>query len=152
MAQAFRFQFLLEQAQEKSDKAARLMAEVKAQWQAAEQKLQQLQSFVDDYRNRFVAAQSGGLSVNQWRDYRLFMAKLDAALKQQSGEVELLRQRFDEAKSRWLDTQREVKAMQALAEREARMEQAKQAKREQKELDEYASKLAYRRTSERQDE
>lgn len=152
MAQAFRFQFLLEQSQEKSDKAARLMAEIKAQWQAAEQKLQQLQGFVDDYRNRFVAAQSSGLSVSQWRDYQLFMAKLDAALKQQVGEVELFRQRFDEAKARWLDTQREVKAMQALAERQARTELARQAKREQKELDEYASKLAYRKTREQQDE
>ena len=152
MAQAFRFQFLLEQAQEKSNKAARLMAEIKAQWQLGEQKLQQLQGFVGDYRNRFVTAQSGGLSVNQWRDYQLFMAKLDTALKQQVGEVELFRQRFDEAKARWLDTQREVKAMQALAERQARTELARQAKREQKELDEYASKLAYRKTREQQDE
>ena len=89
MAPAFRFQFLLEQAQEKSDKAARLMAEVKAQWQGAEQKLLQLQQFVDDYRQRFGAAQATGLSVGQWRDYQLFMAKLDAAVKQQAGEVEL---------------------------------------------------------------
>lgn len=152
MAPTFRFQFLLEQAQEKSDKAARLMAEVKAQWQGAEQKLQQLQQFVDDYRQRFVAAQATGLSVGQWRDYQLFMAKLDAAVKQQVGEVELAGQRFETAKTHWLDTQKQVKALQALADRQARADQARQSKREQKDLDEYAAKLAYRRAAEQQDE
>ncbi len=152
MTQGFRFQFLLEQAQERGEKSARLMGGAKSSWQAGEQKLQQLTRFVDDYRQRLFASQQAGLSVNQWRDYQLFMLKLDTAIKQQQADVNLLLQRFEEAKAAWMETQKQVKALQALAERHEKARQAVALKREQKELDEYASKMTFRRFQEEPDQ
>lgn len=152
MTQGFRFQFLLEQAQECGEKSARLMGGAKSSWQAGEQKLQQLTRFVDDYRQRLFASQQAGLSVNQWRDYQLFMLKLDTAVKQQQADVNLLLQRFEEAKAAWMETQKQVKALQALAERHEKARQAVALKREQKELDEYASKMTFRRFQEEPDQ
>ncbi|MDQ5889034.1 MAG: hypothetical protein RL210_1941 [Pseudomonadota bacterium] len=152
MTQGFRFQFLLEQAQERGEKSARLMGGAKSSWQAGEQKLQQLTRFVDDYRQRLFASQQAGLSVNQWRDYQLFMLKLDTAVKQQQADVNLLLQRFEEAKAAWMETQKQVKALQALAERHEKARQAVALKREQKELDEYASKMTFRRFQEEPDQ
>jgi flagellar FliJ protein len=152
VTQGFRFQFLLEQAQERGEKSARLMGGAKSSWQAGEQKLQQLTRFVDDYRQRLFASQQAGLSVNQWRDYQLFMLKLDTAVKQQQADVNLLLQRFEEAKAAWMETQKQVKALQALAERHEKARQAVALKREQKELDEYASKMTFRRFQEEPDQ
>lgn len=152
MAAAFRFQFLLEQTQEKSGKAARLMAEVKTQWQAALQKQEQLQQFINDYQQRFLAAQAGGLSVSQWRDYQLFLGKLDRAMVQQANDVTLIQQRFETARDQWLELQKQVKALQALADRQAHSDAVRIGKREQKELDEYAAKLMARRTQDDADE
>jgi flagellar FliJ protein len=152
VTQGFRFQFLLEQAQERGEKSARLMGGAKSSWQAGEQKLQQLTRFVDDYRQRLFASQQAGLSVNQWRDYQLFMLKLDTAIKQQQADVNLLLQRFEEAKAAWMETQKQVKALQALAERHEKARQAVALKREQKELDEYASKMTFRRFQEEPDQ
>ena len=152
MAYGFRFQFLLEQAQERGEKAARLVGGAKSSWQAGEQKLQQLTQFVDDYRQRLLTSQQAGLSVNQWRDYQLFMLKLDTAIKQQQADVNLLLQRFEEAKAAWMETQKQVKALQALAERHEKTRQAVILKREQKELDEYAAKITFRRLQEESDQ
>lgn len=152
MAHGFRFQFLLEQAQERSEKAARLMAGAKSSWQTGEQKLQQLEQFVGDYRQRLSQVQQSGLSVNQWRDYQLFMLKLDTAINQQRTEVALLSQRFEESKLAWMDTQKQVKALQALAERHEKTRQTVALKREQKELDEYAAKITFRRIQEETDQ
>lgn len=151
VAQGFRFQFLLEQAQERGEKAARLMGGAKSSWQAGEQKLEQLKQFVDDYRQRLLSSQQAGVSVNQWRDYQLFMAKLDSAIKQQQADVDLLLQRFEEAKAGWMETQKQVKALQALADRHEKTRQAVMLKREQKELDEYAAKITFRRLQEESD-
>jgi flagellar FliJ protein len=80
------------------------------------------------------------------------MLKLDTAVKQQQADVNLLLQRFEEAKAAWMETQKQVKALQALAERHEKARQAVALKREQKELDEYASKMTFRRFQEEPDQ
>lgn len=51
-----------------------------------------------------------------------------------------------------METQKQVKALQALAERHEKARQAVALKREQKELDEYASKMTFRRFQEEPDQ
>ncbi|MHB9117954.1 MAG: flagellar export protein FliJ [Burkholderiales bacterium] len=138
MARHFPLKPLVGYAQNQTDDAARHLNELKKLWQAAEEKLRQLIAYRGEYRDRLSLAESRGLSVTAWRDYQIFMAKLDGAIDMQQGEVLTCLQRWEHGRELWMLQQRKLKAYQTLSKRHDQREMQRESKMEQREQDEFA--------------
>ena len=138
---AFRFAFLLQLALDEREDASRLMQAAQAAWLLARSKLEQVDGFRQEYRSRLANSAQTGISIGQWRDFQLFLGKLDAAGEQQNDEVERLSREYDRRKIDWQACEKKVKAFEALRDRHDQSEIRKEGQREQKLLDEFNSRL-----------
>lgn len=136
----FRFAFLLQRAEELREEAAKVMQKSQANWLTAQSKLEQVEAFRQEYRNRLTSSQ--GMSVTQWRDYQLFLGKLDVATQQQADEVKRQELRYQTARAQWQECDKKVKAFEALHERHLLAEQKRENRDEQKLLDEFNARIS----------
>lgn len=141
MARKFTLQPLLDLAQTRVDSAARTLRALELQVREAEEKLRQLQEYQESYRSRLQDASGRGMTVGALRDFGMFMAKLDAAIKVQQEEIDRCKGRWEAAQGEWLTQRRELKAYDTLSQRHYRAEAKKTEKIEQREQDEFAGKL-----------
>lgn len=145
---SFRLQPLVEFAEERSKLAAQELQRLRQQWTQAEEKLQQLESYLADYRSRLTASVSGGMPMNAMRDFQRFIAKLELAIRAQSEEIVRCRQRWDAAQQHWNEREREVKAYHTLRERHELEERRSENKQDQRLQDEFAQNVVRSRTPE----
>ncbi|WP_137936343.1 flagellar export protein FliJ [Chitinivorax sp. B] len=142
MARPFQFQLLLDQAVRQSEDASRVMMTCRADWLNAEQKLQQLEGFRQEYRLRLCHTEQSGISVNQWRDYQAFIAKIDVAIRQQQEAINFAKTCFEQARDRWQTLENQVGAYRKLETRHHHQEQHRELKREQKMNDEFSARAS----------
>ncbi|MFC4161693.1 flagellar export protein FliJ [Chitinimonas lacunae] len=140
MARRFQFDFLLKLAADRRETAARHMQEAAQRLAGARERQQQIDGFREEYRRRFTDSGQRGINMTQYRDFQLFLAKLDTAVEQQSEEVARCEARMEQARQAFLEQERSVKAFEALETRHQHQEVMREAKREQKLSDEWASK------------
>ncbi|GGP26223.1 flagellar export protein FliJ [Silvimonas amylolytica] len=136
MAQ-FRFALLLTLSREQREEAARLMQNAAARTETARQKLIQVEDYRSEYRARLTQSGQGGMTVTQWRDFQLFLSRLDEAAAQQKTEVERLQREYDKLKSAWQECEKKVKAFETLETRHNQSEIKREARQEQKLVDEF---------------
>lgn len=140
MARKFPLQTLLDLAQEHADAATKNLQALKSRWQEAEEKLQQLLAYRESYRQRLRESAVGGTSASTLRDFQLFMAKLDMAIKLQQDEIARCQARWNAGQQEWLRQRGKLKTYDVLSVRHRRMEEKREARAEQKEMDEFSSK------------
>lgn len=140
MPRRFPLQPLLDLAHNNSDDAGRKLQLLKVRWQEAEYKLSQLVSYREEYRNRLMQNSQQGMPMAAWREFQLFMGKLDQAIVLQGDEVAKCQARWEEGRLEWLERQRQVKAYGTLSQRHAAGEAKREAKTEQREQDEFAGR------------
>lgn len=148
MARKFPLQTLLDLAQSQTDSAARNLLALKQRWNEAEEKLRQLLAYRDSYRERLLESAAGGTSAMVLRDFQLFMAKLDTAIKLQQEEVVRCQGRWEAGQQEWLRRRGKVKAFDVLSARHRRAEEKREEQVEQKEQDEFAGKQRARQEPE----
>lgn len=139
MARKFPLQTLLDLAQSQTDNAAKNLRTLKLRWNEAEEKLKQLLAYRDSYRERMLESASGGISAMALRDFRLFMVKLDAAIKLQQDEVARCQSKWEAGQQEWLQQRGKVKVYDVLSERHRHAEEKREGRIEQKEQDEFVS-------------
>ena len=106
----------------------------------AEQQLELLAQYRDEYHARFLAAARDGLSRDQWRNYQSFLDKLDTAIAQAREIVAQSHQLTAAGQQEWLAKRGRVKAFDTLAQRhQARIDYV-EMRLEQKALDEHSSR------------
>jgi len=140
MARKFPLQPLLDLSQNHVDLAAKNLQVVKVSWNDAEEKLKQLLAYRESYRERFRESGSSGASVMALRDFQLFLAKLDTAIKLQQDQVARCQARWDAGQQEWLRQRGKLKAFDTLSQRHRRAEEKREDQTEQKEQDELSSK------------
>jgi flagellar protein FliJ len=145
MPRRFPLQTLLDLAQTHSDDAGRELQLLKVKWQEAEHKLSQLADYREEYRKRLLQNTQRGMQMAAWREFQLFMNKLDQAIALQSDEVAKCKQHWEEGRREWLDRQRQLKAYDTLSQRHVAGEAKREAKNEQNEQDEFAGRSAQSR-------
>ena len=109
----------------------------------AEEKLNMLVGYRDEYGRRFDASQQQGITPMAYRNFQAFMEKLDTAIQ---GQQEVLRHskvRGDQEKQLWQDAERKRMSYSTLRDRAEAQELKKEAKRDQKAMDEHASRQAF---------
>ncbi len=136
----FRFDFLLKLALDEREDASKRLQEAQSSWLAAQAKMEQINTYRSEYRNRLAANGQGGITIVQWRDFQLFLAKLDVAAEQQAGQLSSLEQHYQQMLLEWQECEKKVKGFETLKERHNRVELRKEGAREQKLLDEFNSR------------
>lgn len=142
MATRFPLQTLLDHARHRMAAAERLMVSVKRKEDAARLKHEELLHYREEYRARLANASCGGMDILMLRDYHVFLAKLDQAIRHQVEEVELMRSRWVSAHENWLELRQKVKSYEVLESRHLQAERYRQERREQRQSDELTNRKA----------
>ncbi len=125
---------------EREKEAGRELAELRRRLKEAEARMAELLEYRRQYQERFHLAGRRGMGVGQLNEYRIFLSRLDQALAQQRQTVARCRTAFERGQARWLECRRECKAVDKLADRRRQEARRRAGSREQKELDEFASR------------
>jgi len=138
MTRAFRLQVVLDVAQRRLDASTRELQRLRDQWTEAQGKLDQLGAYRTEYSAHLQARLAVGLSSHQLNDYRVFMGKLAQAIEAQGEELARRRLAWEEEHTRWLRLRQRHEALLVLAQRHRITEAADEARREQKQQNEFA--------------
>jgi flagellar protein FliJ len=117
--------------------AARTMGQARQHLAQEEAKLLQLKLYHQEYLERFQAVASQGMSVTQLQEYRAFLAKLDAAIKQQEKVVAASMAKHTTHKDDWKQKHTRTQALGKVVERYQKEERKAEHRSEQKENDEH---------------
>ena len=124
---------------ETEDAAKRLGLAVKAT-QETEKKLALLQGYRAEYADRFQASLAVGLSAMGYRNFQLFMDKLDTAIASQQNVVTQANLRVAQRRTEWQAGERKRMSYGTLANRALQQELKLENKRDQKAMDEHAAR------------
>ena len=113
--------------------AARLHGDTLHQAEQQQQQLSELISYRDQYLKAFQLAAESGLSAVQMQDYRLFINRLDVAIKQQQQSVANGQEKCEISHKKWLDKRSRTKVIDKVVEKRQRLEHDIKEKREQRE-------------------
>lgn len=142
MARPFPLQPLQHLAKQKNDAAAKKLGQLNRNRESAEGKLEMLQQYRRDYLEKMRQAELGGMDLQELRNYREFIYRLDEAIAQQRTVVEQTHKTVKYGQGELMETQRRMKSFDALAQRHLIAENKKEAKLEQKIQDEHSSRRA----------
>lgn len=133
---------LIELATNQTDEAAKRLGKAIRACEDTEQKLAMLLQYRDDYEARFKAGLVNGISAAGYRNFQVFLDKLDTAIAGQQQIVNDAKQRIANERGAWQSCERKRMSYDTLATRAEQAEQRKENKRDQKLMDEYATRQA----------
>ena len=143
MATSTALDTLIDLATKNSDAATKQLGRCIRLGDEAQQKLDLLMQYRDDYAGRFERNLTSGLSADSYRNFQLFIEKIDSALAGQQDVVRLAQLRIGEAKLAWQACERKRLSYDTLATRAKNEAKAIAGKRDQKQSDEQASRITY---------
>ncbi|MFT5532908.1 MAG: flagellar FliJ protein [Burkholderiaceae bacterium] len=146
MATSSAIDTLIELAVKDTDEAAKRLGLAIRACEEVEQKMTLLTQYREDYANRFQHSLSVGLSPSGYRNFQLFIDKLDGAIASQQLVLLDAKRRIEEARAAWQSSERKRMSYGTLASRALKVAQQKEAKRDQKAMDEHAARaILYKR-------
>lgn len=140
MSKPFALQTVLELMQRRADDATQQLARLIAAEQDAKAKLDLLCQYREEYARRFQSSAQEGMSPLQWKNFQDFLARLDDAIAQQQRLVLQSRNKTSAGQTHWQEQRVRLKAIDTLSVRHYKAEDAKENRREQKLVDEIASR------------
>ena len=149
MVKPFPLQPLLHLAKQKNESAIKNLGMLNQQQQSALAKLATLQQFLKDYQNKFQEAARIGMSPSDLRNFQDFIYRLDQAIKQQQGVIELTTHSVNAGITQLNEAQRKMQSFNTLAQRHLEAENIREAKLEQKMQDEYSGRFAINQAAEK---
>ena len=134
---------LIELAQRETDDAARRLGDALKQVEDAQAKLEMLHGYRDDYAKRFEQAQMAGMTPMAHRNFVAFVDKLDNAINGQREVIKHAEYKAGIEKTAWQASERKRLSYRTLNERAAAETLRLENKRDQKAMDEHASRQAH---------
>jgi flagellar FliJ protein len=145
MAHPTALETLIDLAQRDCDAAAKRLGAAQRAVDEAEQKLQMLIGYRDDYANKLDAAQVAGITPHAYHNFVAFLAKLDNALAGQREVLKHAQYKSGVEKQGWQASERKRLSYRTLTERAAAQALQLESKRDQKIMDDHAARGAYYR-------
>lgn len=133
---------LIDLANKEADEAAKHLAAALRAGEEAEQKLDLLKQYRDDYATRCQSSLSAGISTTQFNNFQVFMAKLEHAIAGQQKVVADAGQRIAQARAAWQACEQKKKSFTTLAERASKADARREVWLDQKQNDEHAARRA----------
>lgn len=121
---------------------ARELGDAQRQLADAEARLNELRTYHGEYLGAFRKRCEDGTSIRSLRDFQAFLARLDTALRQQEQLVTQARERTAGSRRSWQGAAQQVKAVDTVVDRWKQAETRAGDRREQKESDERAQRMA----------
>ena len=136
-----RMQPVAQHADQKEQEAVRLFVDAQRAVEAAEQQLQQLFGYQQEYSQKLTDTDSASMSPHLLRDYQSFIAKLRLSIEQIHIDIENKKQFCEIQKQAWLKCRSRSHALNSVVEKYKLEEFKQQEKYEQKEQDEHAQRI-----------
>jgi len=134
-------------AQKQSDEAAKKLGRLNIQYQEAQKKLNLLLQYRQIYQDRLQNTSQSGIGHIQWRNFVIFINKLDSAISEQRLAVKHAENIRDTGSSQLKFCQRKLNTYDTLLQRHQQSEQLQQKRVEQKTLDEFTTNRFSRHNS-----
>jgi flagellar FliJ protein len=142
MATSSALHTLIDLANKDSDEAAKRLAAALRAGEEANQKLELLTQYRNDYAQRCEADMASGITTTQLHNFQVFMQKLDTAIAGQQKVVDDARQRIAQARAAWQACEQKKMSFVTLAERANKEQARRELYRDQKQNDEHAARRA----------
>lgn len=123
---------------------ARELGDAQRRLAEAEARLAELRSYQAEYIGSFRQRARDGQPVMALRDFQVFLARLEEALRQQERAVTAAREQAAGCRRTWQGAARQVQAMESVVDRWQAVESRAGTRREQKESDELALRAGLR--------
>lgn len=140
MANTSALETLIELAQRDSDDAAKRLGAALKEVEDAQQKLNMLLGYRDDYANRLDQAQMNGITPFAYANFVAFVGKLDNAINGQQEVVKHAKYKSDLEKATWQESERKRLSYRTLNDRAAAEALKIENKRDQKMMDDHAAR------------
>lgn len=131
---------LIELAGKETDEAAKHLGITLRASEEAEQKLQLLLQYRDDYANRCQANLADGISTTHFNNFQVFMQKLEHAIAGQQQVVSNVKARTAKARAAWVVCEQKKMSYVTLAERASKATTRRELWLDQKQNDEHAAR------------
>lgn len=131
---------LIELATTATDEAAQRLGRALKTADEAQKKLTLLQQYREEYAQRFQSNLGSGLSPVGYSNFRQFIEKLDQAVAGQQTIVEQAQAFVSQERGQWQACERKRISFDTLASRADKVAQAKESRRDQKMMDEFAAR------------
>lgn len=122
---------------QEEQKEAKKLADAQNELRQAEQQLDELHQYRQDYYQS-LHQPSGSLTASNLAKYQVFLTRLNRAIENQSQMLNLKKKAVDAQTKVWAAAHARHKAMEELIERFSNEEQIEKDKQEQKLMDEFA--------------
>ena len=142
MANTSALQTLVDLAQRESDAAARRLGVALKAVEEAEQKLQMLLGYRQDYADRLDQAQMNGITPFAYANFVAFLGKLDNAINGQREVIKHAEYKADTERKALQESERKRLSYRTLNERAAAQALAIETRRDQKMMDDFAARTA----------
>jgi len=140
------FDYLIGQAREAHDEAARVLAEAIKQKRDSQSRYDMLMHYRGEYLGRANTGLEQTNSVPGLARVGAFLVKLDEAIKQQSNDLAMRDQAVVRARTVLMAADRKLKSLEVYVDRKERAAAQVERRREQKTMDEYAQRAVQRAT------
>lgn len=145
MQKPFSLKPLMELALHHKEAATRELGQRNKTEHAAQERLDMLKSYRNEYQTRLQAATRNGIEPAELRNFQQFIDKLDDAILQQRKVLEQSHVSVQQGRSEFDSTQRRLKSYTTLQDRHLEEQKKVEAKSEQSALDEHTGRhAAYR--------
>ncbi|MES1928619.1 flagellar biosynthesis chaperone FliJ [Salinisphaera dokdonensis CL-ES53] len=134
---------LIDLATDERDAAASALGRLQQARRASEQKLQALVDYRAEYQRRFDDAMADGMSMSSLQNYQRFVASLEQAIDHQRRALDTSERHVETGNSNWRARQRRLNSFDVLATRRRDAAAKTEAKREQRQTDEFASRALF---------
>lgn len=145
MAQYSALDTLSELASQEVEKAAIMLGDMRRGCQNAEQQLDMLMNYQDEYRSALNNSMSQGMANARWHNYQQFILTLEKAIEQHRQQLMQWNLRVEQALDAWREKKKKLQAWQTLQERKATAALLAENKLDQKQMDEYAQRATQRK-------
>jgi flagellar FliJ protein len=136
MMKSKRFEPIREIASTSAKDLSRAMGEAGRKVAELEGKVQQLQSYRDDYVRNSQAA--GAIDAVKLQNYRMFLDRLGEALRQQSQQLDVARAEYEKRRVLWSEKRIEAESLGRVVDKFRKEERHAADQREQREGDDAA--------------
>jgi flagellar protein FliJ len=132
---------LINLAEEELEAATKRLGKLQQERDEVETQLNSLITYRDEYHARFTASAQEGTTAQTLRNFQAFVDTLDSAINQQRVLLVGANQRLEAAKPEWQQRKQKLGSYEVLAARGEAVLAKHEARSEQRDSDEHASKM-----------
>jgi flagellar FliJ protein len=143
MATTSALETLVELATQETDEATKRLGRMVRTSEEAQQKMTILLEYREDYAVRFRESLAVGLTPMNYRNFQLFIEKIDTAIDGQKEIIKQAQERVVEARTVWQACERKRLTYDTLVTRAKQEKMQRENRLDQKQMDEYASRIAF---------